>query len=109
MVRKNFKFTVITFPENALNLGVLTNASPLPNQNSPLVFIISSQAEQNYLYLQTAFFRESVSPNSRKGVEETMICFKKIQSKNMKMTWNISLIIFCKISNFFECDGFSVL
>ena len=66
MVRKNFKFTVITFPENALNLGVLTNASPLPNQNSPLVFIISSQAEQNYLYLQTAFFRESVSPQQQK-------------------------------------------
>ena len=57
---------MIAFPENALNLGILTNASSLPNQSSPLVFIISSQAEQNYLYLQTAFFRESVSPQQQK-------------------------------------------
>ena len=38
-----------------------------------------------------------------------MIFFIKIQSENMKMTWNISLFIFCMICNFSECDGFTVL
>ena len=53
-------------------------------------------------------FWKSVSPKT-KGVEETMICFIKIQSENMKMTWNISLFIFCMIFNFSKCDGFTVL
>ena len=95
LLEKISKFTVFAFLENALNLGIFTNASPLSNQNSPLVFIITPHTEQNYSFLQAAFFRKSVSPNSRKGVEETMICFNKIQSENMKMTWNIRLFIFC--------------
>ena len=53
-------------------------------------------------------FWKSVSPKT-KGVEETMICFIKIQSENMKMTWNISLFIFCMICNFSKCDGFTIL
>ena len=32
-----------------------------------------------------------------KGVEKKMICFIKIQSESKKMTWNISLFIFCMI------------
>ena len=44
-----------------------------------------------------------------KGVEETIICFIKIQSENMKITWNISLIIFCMIFNFSKRDGFTVM
>ena len=35
-----------------------------------------------------------------------MICFIKIQSENMKMTWNIRCFIFCMICSFFEFDGF---
>ena len=38
-----------------------------------------------------------------------MICFIKIQSENMKMTWNISLFTFCMICNFSRCDGLAVL
>ena len=53
-------------------------------------------------------FWKSVSPKT-KWVEETMICFIKIQSENMKMTWNISLYIFCMICNISKCDGFTVL
>ena len=53
-------------------------------------------------------FWKSVSPKT-KWVEETMIFFIKIQSENMKMTWNISLFIFCMICNFSKCDGFTVL
>ena len=50
------------------------------------------------------FFCISVSLNSRKGVEETMICFMRIQSENMKMTWSIRLFIFCMISNVIICN-----
>ena len=53
-------------------------------------------------------FWKSVSPKT-KGVEETMICFIKIQSENMNMTWNITLFIFCMICIFSKCDGFTVL
>ena len=38
-------------------------------------------------------FFENVSPKTE-GMEEAMICYVKIQSKNMKMTWNISLFPF---------------
>ena len=50
--------------------------------------------------LKGVFFRNSVSPDSKKGVEETMICFIEIQSENMKMTWHIKFFIFCTICNF---------
>ena len=53
-------------------------------------------------------FCKSVSPKT-KAVEETMICFIKIQSGNMKMTRNISLSTFCMICNFSKCDGSIVL
>ena len=36
-----------------------------------------------------------------------MICYMKIQSENMKMTWNISFISIWYDFNFFKCDGFS--
>ena len=80
---------VFTFLENALNLSIFTHA-PVP-----------------YSKLQVEFFEffESVSPKT-KGVEETMICFVKIQSENMTVTWNISLFTFCMICNFSKCDVF---
>ena len=48
-------------------------------------------------------FRKCVSPKT-KGMEGTMICFIKIHLENMKMTWEISLYIFCMICNFSKCD-----
>ena len=53
-------------------------------------------------------FWKSVCPKTKK-VEKTMICFIKIQSENIKMTWNIRLFIFYMIYNFYKCDGFTVL
>ena len=54
-------------------------------------------------------FWKSVSPKT-KVVQETMICFIRIKSENMKMTWNVSLFIFCiMICNFSKCDGFTIL
>ena len=54
-------------------------------------------------------FRKSVSPKTKGAGEETMICFIKIQSEKMKMTWNIRLFIFCMIYKFSKCDGFTFL
>ena len=38
-----------------------------------------------------------------------MICIIKIQSDKMKITWTISLFIFCMIYYFCKCDGYTVL
>ena len=75
-------FMVLTL-ENELNLCIFTQ-TPVPHSK-----------------LQVEFF-ENLFPSraKNKGVEETMICFIKIQSENMKMTWNISLFICYMIYNF---------
>ena len=72
-----------------MNLGIFTHA-PVPNSE-----------------LQVEFF-ENLFPPKQKGVEETIICFTKTQSKNMKMNWNIRLFIFYIICNFSKCDDFTV-
>ena len=90
-VGKNFQFMVFTL-ENESNLCIFTHALVL------------------HAKLQVQFF-ESLFPQraKNKGVEETMICSFKIQSENMKMTWNIRSFICCMIYNFSKCDGFTVL
>ena len=45
-------------------------------------------------------FFENLFPPRQKGLEEAMICSVKIQSENMKMTWNISLFPFGMIAIF---------
>ena len=45
-------------------------------------------------------FFENLFPSRRKGLEEAMICCVKIQSENMKMTWNINLFSFDMIAIF---------
>ena len=60
--------------------------------------------------LQVQFFENLFPPRAKnKGVEETMICFIKIPSENMKMTWNISLFVCCLIYNFLMKDVFSLV
>ena len=63
--------------------------------------------------LQVQFFENLFHPRAKnKCVEKTMICFIKIPSENMKMTWNISLFICCMfiyIYSFSKCDCFTVL
>ena len=76
---------VFIFLENALNLDIFTHAL-VPHSK-----------------LQAECF-----PKQQKGVEKTTICFIKIQSENMELTWNIRLFIFCTC-NFSKCDDFTVL
>ena len=81
---------VLTFPDNALNLCIFTHAASLQLKTPGRSFL------------------KSVSPKT-KDVEETMICFIKIQPKNIKITWNISLFILRVICSFTKYDGFTVL
>ena len=79
MCGKNFQLIVFTL-ENELNLCIFSHA-PVPHSK-----------------LLVQIFKNLFPPRAKnKGVEETMICFIKIQSKNMDMTWNISLFICCMI------------
>ena len=57
---------VFTFLENAFNAGI---------------FIHAPQAE----------FSENLFPQQQKWVGKSIICFIKIQSENMKMTWNMDI------------------
>ena len=89
-VWENFQFMMFTL-ENELNLCIFTHA-PVPHSK-----------------LLVQFFENLFPPRAKnKRVEETMICFIKIQSENMKI-WNISSFICCMIYNFSKCDGFIVL
>ena len=83
---------VLTFPENALNLCIFTHFyRHFPTQYSRQKF------------LKICF------PQNTPLVKKTMICFIKIQSENMKITWNTRLFIFCMIYNFSKCDGCTIL
>ena len=72
------KFQSMVFPlEKELNLCIFTHV-PVPHSK-----------------LQVQFFENLFPPRAKnKEVEETMICFIKIKSGNMKMTWNNSLFIY---------------
>ena len=96
-----------TFLENALIQGIFTHAPPHSKLTPKFLSSRSRQGEITHspgqLLLKIYF------PQQQKGVEKTMICLLKIQSENMKMTWNIKFFIFCMLSNFFKWDGFTVL
>ena len=90
-VGENFQFMVFTL-ENELNICIFNHA-PVPDSK-----------------LQVPIFEDLFPRRAKnKGVEEAMICYIKIRSEYMKMTWNISLVIFCMIYNVSKCDGFTVL
>ena len=97
-VRKIFKFMVFAFLENALNLSIFTYAFPLPTQSklSPKFLSPHPRQRETTHSLRQHYFQQ------QKGVEETMIYFIRIQSENMKMTWNIRLFIFCMVCYFYS-------
>ena len=86
------KFSIygVHIPRKSLNLSFFTH-TPVPHSK-----------------LLVEFF-ENLFPPRQKGWEEAITCSIKIQSENMKMTWNISLFTFCMIFNFSKCDGFTAL
>lgn len=94
-LEKVFKSIVLTFLENALNLTIFTHP-PLPSQNSPPTSYHHSQGRGKLLFPARYHFFENLLPPTAEGVEETMVCFIKIQSENMKTTWNFRLLVFCR-------------
>ena len=69
----------------------------IPRKSFNLCFF--THALVPYSKLLVEFF-ENLFPLKTEGVEEAMICSIKIQSENMKMTWNISLFPFGTIAIF---------
>ena len=94
---------------NSLGLYLLECLLNLWCSHSPKIYSIYHFYSCPSAPLKTLgrIFWKSVSPKTER-VEEAMICSIKIQSKNMKMTWNISLFTFCMICNFSKCDDFSL-
>ena len=77
--------------------------------NNALKLWIFTYAPVSDSKLEVEFFENVFPPRQKGWMEETMICFIKIQSGKVKMTWNISLFIFCMIYSFSKCDAFTVL
>ena len=83
-VKKIFKFIELAFLENALIWGIFTRANPHPKLAPKFLSSQPRQKEITHSPRQRSF--ENLFPQHQKGVEETMICFIKIQLENMKMT-----------------------
>ena len=106
-VGKIFKFMVFTFLENALNLVIFTQVPP----HSKLApkFLSSHPRQKEITCFPREHFFKNLFPTTAERVQETMICFIKIQSENMMITWGIiRLFIFCMTCNFFKRDGFTI-
>ena len=81
---KIFKFVELTFLENALIRCIFTHA--LPHSKNPPSSCLHALGRRKLLIPLGSILSKICFPQQQKGVEETMICFIKIQSENMKMT-----------------------
>ena len=106
---KIFKFMVFTFLENALNLGNYIHANSPFKTLPQVLFIIPSQTNGDYSFPLDSVFTKICFPQQQKSVEDTMICFIKIKSGKINITWNIGSFIFCMICIFFKWNGFTAL
>ena len=104
-----FKVMKFTFLENALLRGIFTHASPLSKLALKFLSSRPRQTEAPCLIPTGSILSKFCFSHQQTGVEEIMICYIKIQSENMRMTWNIRFLIFSLICNFFIFDGFTVL
>ena len=86
------KFMVFTFLENALNLSIFAHISPA--QNLPPSSCHHTLGRRKLLIPPGSIFAKICFPQQQKVVEETMICFIKIQSENTKITWDNRLLYF---------------
>ena len=83
---------------------------PLSTQNSPLSTCHHALGRNKLLIPQGSILSKIYFPQQQEEVvEETMIYFIKIQSENIKMTWNIRFFTLCMTYNFFKCDVYTVL
>ena len=106
---KIFKFMVFTSLENALDLGNYIHATSPFKTLPQVLFITPSQTNGDYSFPLDSVFSKICFPQQQKRVEDTMICFIKIKSGKINITWNIGSFIFFMICIFFKWDGFTAL
>ena len=97
--------SMFTFLEIALNLDTFTHAPPLSLSLLlllALTFLLSHPRQREINLPPPGNIFSKIFPRKHKTLEEAMIFFKRIQSVNMKMTWNIRLFIFGMIYNCFK-------
>ena len=84
---------VFKFLGNSLNPCIFTHF-PSPMKTLHQIFITTlSQSRNKILFSPRQCFFKNLFPKQQKGVQETIICFIKIQSENMKMAQGIKLFI----------------
>ena len=109
MCGKNFQIYGVHIPRKCIDSRHFY-PSPSPLKTRPPSSCHHALDSRKLLIPPGSILSKICFPQQQKGVEETMNCFIKIQSENMKMTWNIiRSFIFCMICNVFKCDGFTVL
>ena len=108
MCGKNFRIYDVHIPKKCIESTHFYSCLPLPAQNSPPSSCHYILGRKKYSFPRQIFFENLFPPRTERSWE-TFICFIKIESDNMNMTWNIALFIFCMICIFFKCDGFTVL
>ena len=101
MVERNFQIYGAQFLRKWIESRDLLPMLLSPTYHTP-------QAEENYSFPGSIFSKICFSLQ-QKGVEETMICFFKIETKIMKIIWNIRLFVIFLICIFFKCDDLTVL
>ena len=104
MCGKNFQIYGVHIPRKYIDSRLFYSCpSPLKTRPSSCHHALGRRKLLNY---PGSILPKICFPQQQKGVEETMICFIKIQSENMKMTWNIRFFIYCMTCIFFKYDGF---
>ena len=81
-----FKFMEFTILENALIRSIFTHASPPPPLPSLVRSCHNALCIRKLLIPSGRILSKICLAQQQKGVEESIICFIKIQSENMKMT-----------------------
>ena len=94
-VTKILKFMVFTFLENALNVGIFSHA-PHHSKLAPSS-CHHTLGKGKLLILPGSIISKIFFPQQQKEMEEAMICYMEIQSKNIKMTWKIRLLVFFNV------------
>ena len=103
---ENFEIYGVHIPRKCIDLRHFYSC-PSPFKTHPQVH--HALGRRKLLIPPGSILSKICFPQQQKGVEETIICFIKIQSENMKMIWNITFFIFFMTCNFFKCDGCTVL
>ena len=99
--RKNFWIYGSHIPRKCIDLRHFWS---FPTQNLPSNFCHQILGRRKLLVTPGSILSKMCFSQRQKGVEKTMICFIKIHSENMKMTWNIMFFMYRMICSFFKSN-----